>query len=1010
MELKNWQLNRGGIGQKVLQWVNLRPEESERTLLMFAFYTATSIGLLWLEAIAVGLFIDRYGAESIPLIYVAGAGIGSGLGFLYSWLQTIVPLRRSIVWIAILMAIPLLFFRVGLTLTSLFAVTVFVMRLWVEGVYVLNDLNTSITANQLFNIREIKRTYPLISSGILVADVLSGFSLPFLLERFGLQNMLIGSAVMLAVGAAILFYLSENYKQAFPDSNLRSLDDERTEYTSRRIQGPLQNYVRPLVAFFILVEVLYVLIDFQFVIELERNLTGEDTASTIASFIALFNGVLGIFELLVQWFASSRVVERLGVFVAGAILPTLVALLGIASIVGSIGGWFPIFFGILAVKFIDELFHYTLIEGTGPVLFQPLPETQRNNVQALVNGVAEPVSTGVTGVAILAITWVGQRWVGQENWQPIQSQLFVWLIVLGAFAWIAMVVLMRSRYVGLLVSSAERGRLGVSDVDLRILKRSVVETLEQPGSEADKRSCIELLCQIDPQNVGEAIAPLLENLPPSLQRQSLEAMIEYPKAEYVATVRSLIERPLPPEVLALALRYIWLTEQAPDVSALRAYLRPEVDPVVRGTAAALILRRGSREQKAEATNTLRRMLSHKQERERVMGTRALGEAEYLQALRLFVPNLLQDESLRVRCSLLDAIASAQLEQYYPSLLRGLYYKSTREAAMRAIVRLGNEVLDRTLALAEDIHKPDLVRMYAWSAIGQIGTAEAIDALVAHLMTAWGANRRNILRVLLKIPNEKGIEGVLDRLGRSGVEMTIDQELMFLGQIYAALVDLEKVATEFEDFTGSLAMADGKVKLELDLDRAVELLRRSLHDLQTDVWERLFLLMKFLYPLSSIQAAAFNLKSESRSNMARGLEILDNVIDIPSKRALLSVLDRQSDGEKLQNLSDLIEYRPMSPSDRLRHLLELRHFLSDWSLACCFHLARVARWSLSGEQTLAGLRYPKGFVREAVLAYLEVASPRALVELLPRLQHDPDRLVAAQVQQMMAHLGSNPSTV
>ncbi|MGB3237329.1 MAG: MFS transporter [Geitlerinemataceae cyanobacterium] len=1010
MELKNLQLNRGGIGQRLLQWVNLRPEESERTLLMFAFYTATSVGLLWLEAIAVGLFIDEYGAESIPLIYVAGAGIGSGLGFLYSWLQSIMPLRRSIVFIAVLMAVPLLFFRVGLTLTSLFAITVFVMRLWVEGVYVLNDLNTSITANQLFNIREIKRTYPLISSGILVADVISGFSLPFLLEVFNLRNMLIGASVMLAVGAAILFYLSENYKQAFPDSSIRSIEDNQPDYTSRRLKGPLQSYVLPLVTFFILVEVLYVLVDFQFVIELERNLKGENTASAIASFIALFNGVLGIFELLTQWFASSRLVERVGVFVAGGILPALVVILGVGSIVGSMGGWFPIFAGILAVKFIDELFHYTLIEGTGPVLFQPLPETQRNNVQALVNGVAEPVSTGVTGLVILAITWLGQRWVGQQEWISLQSQVFVWLIVLAALAWISMIVLMRSRYVGLLVSSAERGRLGVSDVDLRILKRSVVETLQKPGSEADKRSCIELLCQIDPQNVGEAISPLLENLPPSLQRQSLEAMIDYPKAEYVAPIRSLIERPLPPEVLALALRYIWLTEKAPDVSTLRPYLRSEVDPAVRGTAASLIMRRGNREQKAEATNTLRRMLSHKQERERVMGTRALGEAEYLQALRLFIPNLLQDESLRVRCALLEVIASAKLEQYYPSLLRGLYYKSTREAAMRSLVRLGNEVLDRTLALAEDVHKPDLVRMYAWNAIGQIGTADAIDALVTHLMTAWGANRRNILRVLLKIPDEKGIEGVLDRLGRSGVEMSIDRELMFLGQIYAALVDFDRIVLESEDFTGSLSMAASHGKLELSLEHAVELLRRSLYDIQADVQERLFLLMKFLYPLSSIQAASFNLKSELPSNMARGLEILDNVIDIPSKRSLLTVLDRQSEREKLQSLSDLVEYRPMTPSDRLRHLLELRHFLSDWSLACCFHLARVAHWSLSGEQTLAGLRYPKGFVREAVLAYLEVASPRALVELLPRMQHDRDRLVAAQVQQMMAHLGPSQPTL
>jgi hypothetical protein len=122
-----------------------------------------------------------------------------------------------------------------------------------------------------------------------------------------------------------------------------------------------------------------------------------------------------------------------------------------------------------------------------------------------------------------------------------------------------------------------------------------------------------------------------------------------------------------------------------------------------------------------------------------------------------------------------------------------------------------------------------------------------------------------------------------------------------------------------------------------------------------------------------------------------------------------VLDRQSDREKLEHLSPMIDYQNMIPSDRVRRLLELRHFLSDWPLACCFHLARTQRWSLTPESTLACLRHPKGFVREAVLAYLRLASPRALAELLPMMKNDPDRLVAAQVRDMMEDLGVSDST-
>jgi hypothetical protein len=163
-------------------------------------------------------------------------------------------------------------------------------------------------------------------------------------------------------------------------------------------------------------------------------------------------------------------------------------------------------------------------------------------------------------------------------------------------------------------------------------------------------------------------------------------------------------------------------------------------------------------------------------------------------------------------------------------------------------------------------------------------------------------------------------------------------------------------------------------------------------------------MKFLYPVGAIQAAAFNLESESRSNMALALEILDNTLDIPHKGAFLGILDRRSTEEKLACLEQLVPYQPMNPSDRLRRLIDLRHFLPDWSLACCFHVARTSHFSFTPEATLVCLRHPTGFVREAVLAYLKAASPRTCVDLLPTLKQDSDPLVAAQVRQMILDLG------
>ncbi|MEZ2225802.1 HEAT repeat domain-containing protein [Microcoleus sp.] len=1010
--MDNFQISgSGGVRQGMLRSLNLRSEEVERTALMFLVYSLTSVGLIWLELSTVGLFLDEFGADKMPWIYIASAFIGSGLGFVYSWLQKILPLRRTVVVVLGMMSVPLFLFRFGIGYEdikiagiSIAFITIFLMWLWVEACYVLNDLNTSITSNQLFNIREIKRTYPLVSSGYLVAGVVSGFSLPVLLHVVGLKNVTLISGLMVATGSILLYYLTEKYRQAFPETAHWTDDedeDDNQEFTARKVTGPLQKYAIPLVSFFVLAEVLYVLVDFQFYSQLEYQNPG-DGASWIASFLGIYEGIQGLFQVGTQWFASSRLVERIGVFVTAMILPAGIAILGVLTLGVSLGNLVPVFIGLVFLRFLDELLHYTLLETVSPVLFQPIPDNIRSGIQTLVNGVGEPLSCGVTGVGILILLWVTNYILPHESenqFHDQQSLVFIAVIVLLSLVWLFVVWLIRSQYVGLLVKSAERGRLGVTDVDLKALKRAVVETLEQPGGEDDKRSCIELLTQIDPKNVGEVLAPILESLPPSLQRQSLETMLQHPNPAYLEAVRNLSDQSLPPEVLALALRYIWLTDAEPNIDSLRSYLQPTVDPVVRGTAAALIMRRGDRQQKAEATNTLRQMLTHKQERERVMGTRALGEADYLQGLRLYIPNLLQDESLRVRCALLDVISATHSEEYYPSLIRGLGYKSTRESALGAIVKLHNDAIPLLVHLAEDIHKSDLVRLQAWTALGQIGTVEAIDILVGNLITAWGTTRRNILRILLKMPSETGIEGVLDRIGRSGVETLIEQELMFIGQIYAGMVDLSGVTTY-----ASLSMEDVNSGSEPAADTA-QLLRRALAGLEADARDRCFLLMKFLYPLDTVQAAAFNIASGLPSLVARGLEILDNTVDIASKRALINLLDQHSEREKLSNLSELMVYKPLAPSDRLRRLLELRHFLSDWTLACCFHLAREARWTLTAQQTLVCLRHPTGFVREAVLAYLKIASPRALLELLPRLQNDPDRLVSGQVEEMMTQLGA-----
>ncbi|QQE65373.1 MFS transporter [Leptolyngbya sp. BL0902] len=975
---------RRGLRERFLNLINLRADEQGRTLLMFAFYTATSMGILWLEVSSAELFLGKYGAARLPWIYIFSAGVGLGMSVVYSWLQRLFPLRWVIVLISLLMALPIPIFLWGLSVESFTFLTVFLLRLWIEAIYNLNDLNLSVTANQIFNIREIKRAFPIISSGNLLADVLSGFSVAILMRFIGLQNVMMLSFGVMIVGTVILYYLSVNYAHAFPDSPKRQAQDVESYQSRQRLKGAMRQYVVLLFSFFVLAQMLLFSIEFQFFQQLDRNLEVE----AIAAFLGIFSGLLGLIELFTQWFTSSRLIEREGVFAVALVLPSVIVVAGMLTLAASfpiLGGAEALFFGLVILKFFDEWLRYTLVATTRPVLFQPIPDRVRSTVQSWVGGIAEPLAMGGTGVAILVTIAVANR-IGLDD-VIIQSQIFLTGTVVAGLVWFGLMALLRTRYLNLLVQGAERGLTTFSDGDRRGMKKNLVEGLEKNKSEADKHSYIDVLSQIAPKELGEVLTPHLANFSPGLQQHSLQVMLDHPDPRYHQSVRTLLTQPrISPEVQALALRYVWLAQETYDINELRPYLSPDVDAVVRGTAASLMLRRGNINDRAEATATLRKMLVNERERERVMGCQALGEADYMESLSIYIDDLLQDPSLRVRRAILEAIAATQYKKYYPSLLRALQYKSTRAAASDALTRLGDEALPMLEALATDEYKPEALRNQSWQVIGAIGTSRALELLIQNLMSSWGPTRRQILRILLKLYQETGvkrsslIDNALDQLlGRSGFEDLLDTELAFVGQILAAKLDLGQATTVEE-----------------------RLLLSALEGLEIDAIERLFMLLRFISPANAVQAAQASL-SGSVSSWAKGLEILDNCLDISSKRTILILLDRQPDADKLKRLSlstPLIAYTPLSPRDRLRQLLDLRSLLSDWALACCFHLAKAKHWNVTAEHTLALLQHPTGFVREAVLAYLAVASPRALRDILPRMQHDPNELVANQVNHLI----------
>jgi HEAT repeat protein len=964
--------------RRFLKIVNLRPDEAERTFLMFLFYGATSIGAVWLEYSSSTLFLEAYTAEKLTWVYIATAFVVTTFGVFYSWLQKLFPLRWVMLGISCLLALPLPFVWMGLANkgTFLYVAAVFVARLWVEGIYVLSNINNDIAANQLFNIREIKRAFPLISTGIIVAEIVGGFSYPFLVAwGGGAANMTIATFVMLFIGSCVLFYLTTRYRQAFPNSVYNSEED--AEISARALKGKIGRYVWLLFGFFIAAQVLFFMIEFQYQSQLEIHLKTEEA---IGSFLGIFGGIMGVFKLALQLFGSSRLIERIGVFFAVMIPP-----IGII-ITGTLAGFAPfgVLIGFVVLKFFDELFRFTIVAATAPTLFQAVPDLLRSQIQSFVRGIADPLATGGAGVLIWVVSEIFKK-SGINS--AIFSHWFAGVIVVVAIIWVIIIWLLRRGYLELLIQSVERGQLSLLTVDPREMRRAVSESMARAETQIEQAVCIDLLTQVAPQAVGESLAPLLSQMTPDLQAQSIEAMLENPESKYLPHINEVMQSPnASPQVQALCLRYVLLAdEKNRDIDSLRKYLGPEQNPIIRGTAVALMMRLGASSQVAEATNTLRHMITSPSQPERVLGCRALAEAAFMQSLRFYVPQLLQDPSIEVRCALLRAIAATRASEYFPSIIRGLHYKATRKAAHEALVSLGDDAIPSLLELSFSDHSPDSVRIQAWDILGEIGSETSISVLASNLSKVWGKHRRQILRTLIRIPQEQGIEAILELMGRSGIEKMVIQELGVMTEAWAGVVDFS---------VDQLSTTEAGLLVDSLQNEAINSL------------ERILLMMKLLYSASAIQAAAFNILSDSKSSLARGVEILDNTVDLSVKQILLSVVDNRSIADKLSVLATIHPYQPLPPAKRLQQLIDLRYCLSDWTLACCFHVARTQGWSLTADAMLQCLEHPTGFVRESVISYLQVASPRSLIRILPRLLKDRDSLVLAQVRAISYYFQNN----
>src|SRR5215211_2814131 len=181
----------------VLRVLNVRHSEWKlvKTLFLFEFFQGAAIAFFFTGAFA--LFLGKFQIFELPKVLIYSSFLLWAASYIYSKLEAKLKITTLAKVVTVFMALSILAFR--LAVDAMPPVFLFLMLAWFNVLYLLNNLEFWGITSLLFDVRQSKRLFGLISAGDIPAKFI-GYTLALLVVgSIGTANLLwIGMGCMVA--------------------------------------------------------------------------------------------------------------------------------------------------------------------------------------------------------------------------------------------------------------------------------------------------------------------------------------------------------------------------------------------------------------------------------------------------------------------------------------------------------------------------------------------------------------------------------------------------------------------------------------------------------------------------------------------------------------------------------------------------------------------------------------------------------------------------------------------
>ena len=934
--------------------LNVRPGEGAALTLLFvtAFFKGTSI--LFFDTTASTKFLSDYSVDLLPQIYIATAVVSVLLGLAYAKLEKKVePLTLLKIVLVFLIVVML-----GLYVLSMGSDAPWVsmaLMVWKDVHWVLIEIQFWAVAGFLFNVRQGKRLFGLAASGDILAKILGGFGMPWIVGLTGTVHLLLIAGSGLCLCLAMLIVVEKTMKDRFVVEDAEQESSHKTLLELCR-----DRYLRLFFLLSFLSMIGFYLLDYIFYAQVE-GVFADETA--LAGFFGIFFAALSLVNLTTSSVATSRLLSRFGV-VAGLIAAPLVASVGLvtafaaAAALATLGAFLWV---VIGTKLLHEVATEAVEAPTFRVLYLPLRPGERLRAQAVRESMVEPVSLAFAGVLLLLLT---------EVWRFDDMELSYVLLGFAA-ATIIVALLLRREYVTTLIDTISKrrfasGALSFEDAaSIEVLKKGLASNYA-----VEVISSLRLLEDAGHSSLDAALVEALGHPSKDVRRYALERIEARRQFAAADRLLGLLESESDSDLRGLAVRVFCALREGLAMD-LASPLLNSADAVVRKGAMVGLLRYGGLEGVLLAGTRLNELLQSAEAADRAFAAEVIGDVGSPTLNRPLL-NLLSDSAVDVRRAALIAAEKVKGAELATAVLDCLQEPALREYATKALIAFGPAALDELGKRLDADESGDANPIRLIRIMGRIQCADSTRRLLGYLDLP---NPRLRLTALTELAN---------RSYKAGENRTAEIEKRILSEAERAIWLLDAIR---ENRKGG------------DADLLVDALGSDFRACRL----RALLLLSFLYPSEVIQDAKEKLFSSHPDLRANGLEVIDNLVSRDLKAVILPLFDDDQEQSRRDRLTKRLPRRNLGDAFGPSHCMTDRGLL-PWTRCCAVYLAGKRREVDHLGAVLQATGDDAWVVRETAAWAISELDPDRHPSVAKRLGNDPSPAVRAVVQRWQSQNG------